>query len=463
MQVTETSSEGLRREFSVVVPKEDIQGRMNTRLTEVGASVNVPGFRPGKVPLAVLKQRYGDAVRGEILEQTIQDTIQKTVEEKDLRPAMEPKIDLVTFEDGVDLEYKLTVEVIPEIAPIDFGTIELEKLTADIPDEDVEQSLVRLSEQQKTFAAEEGRAAASGDQVVMNFVGKIDGEAFDGGSADGMELELGSGRFIPGFEDQLIGAKAGDKKEVNVTFPVDYQAENLKGKAAVFDVEVTEVRIPAAVEINDEFAASLGAENLDALKTMVRDQIGNEYTQVSRGRLKRDLLDQLAEKADFDVPPGLLDAEFEGIWKQLEEAKEKDQLDEDDKGKSDDELRERYREIAARRIRLGLLLSEIGRANNLTVSQDDLNRAMAQQAQRFPGQEAMVMQYYQSNPQAMQELQAPIFEEKIIDYILELAKVTERSVTTEELLADPEQDGGAEKKGKAKKAKKKKAAKAKGK
>ena len=461
MQVTETSSEGLRREFSVVVPKEDIQGRMNTRLTEVGASVNVPGFRPGKVPLAVLKQRYGDAVRGEILEQTIQDTIQKTVEEKDLRPAMEPKIDLVTFEDGVDLEYKLTVEVIPEIAPIDFGTIELEKLTADIPDEDVEPSLVRLSEQQKTFAAEEGRAAASGDQVVMNFVGKIDGEAFDGGSADGMELELGSGRFIPGFEDQLIGAKAGDKKEVNVTFPVDYQAENLKGKAAVFDVEVTEVRIPAAVEINDEFAASLGAENLDALKTMVRDQIGNEYTQVSRGRLKRDLLDQLAEKADFDVPPGLLDAEFEGIWKQLEEAKEKDQLDEDDKGKSDDELRERYREIAARRIRLGLLLSEIGRANNLTVSQDDLNRAMAQQAQRFPGQEAMVMQYYQSNPQAMQELQAPIFEEKIIDYILELAKVTERSVTTEELLADPEQDGGAEKKGKAKKAKKKKAAKGK--
>lgn len=461
MQVTETSSEGLRREFSVVVPKEDIQGRMNTRLTEVGASVNVPGFRPGKVPLAVLKQRYGDAVRGEILEQTIQDTIQKTMEEKDLRPAMEPKIDLVTFEDGVDLEYKLTVEVIPEIAPIDFGTIELEKLTADIPDEDVEQSLVRLSEQQKTFAAEEGRAAASGDQVVMNFVGKIDGEAFDGGSADGMELELGSGRFIPGFEDQLIGAKAGDKKEVNVTFPVDYQAENLKGKAAVFDVEVTEVRIPAAVEINDEFAASLGAENLDALKTMVRDQIGNEYTQVSRGRLKRDLLDQLAEKAEFDVPPGLLDAEFEGIWKQLEEAKEKDQLDEDDKGKSDDELRERYREIAARRIRLGLLLSEIGRANNLTVSQDDLNRAMAQQAQRFPGQEAMVMQYYQSNPQAMQELQAPIFEEKIIDYILELAKVTERSVTTEELLADPEQDGGAEKKGKAKKAKKKKAAKGK--
>lgn len=458
MQVTETSSEGLRREYSVVVPKDDIDGRMNARLVEVGASVSVPGFRPGKVPMPVLKQRYGQAVRGEILEQTIQDTIQQALEEKDIRPAMEPKIDLVTFEEGVDLEYKLTVEVIPEIDPIDFGSIELERLTADIPDDDVDQSIQRLAEQQKTFAAEDGRAAENGDQVVMNFVGRIDGEAFDGGSADGMELELGSGRFIPGFEDQLVGAKAGDKKEVNVTFPDDYQAENLKSKAAVFDVEVTEVRSPAAVEINEEFATSMGAENLDALKTMVRDQIGGEYTQVSRGRLKRDLLDQLSDKADFEVPPTMLQEEFDNIWKQLEEAKENDRLDEDDKGKSDDELRERYEEIAARRIRLGLLLSEIGRANNLTVSQDDLNRAMAEQAQRFPGQEAMVMQYYQENPQAMQELQAPIFEEKIIDYILELAKVTDRKVTTEELLADPE-EGGSEKKAKTKKAKKKKAAK----
>ena len=463
MQVTETSNEGLRREFSIVVPKEDIDGRMNARLVEVGGTVSVPGFRPGKVPMPVLKQRYGQAVRGEILEQTIQDTIQRAMEEQDLRPAMEPKIDLVTFEDGVDLEYKLTVEVIPEIAPIDFGTIELERLSVEIPDEDVDQSIERLAEQQKTFAVEEGRAAASGDQVVMNFVGKIDGEAFDGGSADGMELELGSGRFIPGFEDQLIGTKAGDKKEVNVTFPDDYQAENLKSKSAAFDVEITEVKTPAAVEINEEFATSMGAENLDGLKTMVREQIGNEYTQVSRGRLKRDLLDQLSEQADFDVPPTMLDEEFDSIWKQLEEAKENDKLDEDDKGKSDDELRERYREIAARRIRLGLLLSEIGRVNNLTVSQDDLNRAMAEQAQRFPGQEAMVMQYYQENPQAMQEMQAPIFEEKIIDYILELAKVTDKKVSTEELLADPEGEATADKKGKTKKAKKKKAAKGKAK
>jgi trigger factor len=247
------------------------------------------------------------------------------------------------------------------------------------------------------------------------------------------------------------------KKTVNVTFPDDYQAENLKSKSAVFDVKVTEVRAPAAVEINEDFATAMGAENLVALKATVREQISGEYTQVSRGKLKRGLLDQLSKNADFEVPPSMLQEEFNNIWKQLEEAKENDRLDADDKGKSDNELRERYQEIAARRIRLGLLLSEIGRANNLTVSQEDLNRAMAEQAQRFPGQEAMVMQYYQENPQAMQELQAPIFEEKIIDYILELANVTDRMVTTEELLADPEDGVESETKAKAKKAKKKKA------
>ena len=468
MQVTETSNEGLRREYTIVVPKDDIEGRMVKRLTEVGQTVNVPGFRPGKVPVAILKKRYGEAVRGEILEKTIQDTIQRAIADNELRPAMEPKIDLVTFEDGVDLEYKMTVDILPDIAPVDFGAIELERLVADVSDDEIAQAIGRISDQQKQFSAEEGRAAADGDQVVINFIGRIDGDAFDGGTADGLELELGSGRFIPGFEEQLIGAKAGDKRDVNVSFPDDYPAENLKGKAAAFDVEVTEVRAPGAAEINDEFAKSVGAENLDALKTMIRDQIASEYDQVSKGRLKRALLDVLADQADFDVPQGLLDGDFENIWKQVEEAKEKDHLDEDDKGKSDDELRERYREIAARRIRLGLLLSETGRQNDLTVSQEDLNRAMAEQARRFPGQEAQVMQFYQQNPQAMQELQAPIFEDKVVEYITELAKVTERKVSTEELLADPDADqdgddaaaGGAKK---AKKAKEKKAAKGKSK
>lgn len=465
MQVTETSEEGLRREFTIVVPKEDIETRLVARLNEVGQTVNVPGFRPGKIPVAVLKQRFGQSVRGEILEQTIQDTIQRAIADNDIRPAMEPKIDLVTFEDGADLEYKMTVDVIPAIEPIDFGSIELERLVVAVPDDDVEQAVGRLADQQKTFAADPKRKAESGDQVLMNFAGRIDGELFDGGAAEGMELELGSGRFIPGFEEQLIGWKAGDKKDVTVTFPEDYPAENLKGKEAVFDVEITEVRAPAAMEINEEFATSVGAESLDALKATIREQIASEYDQISKGRLKRALLDELSDRVDFEVPPGLLDEEFDSIWKQFEEAKEKGEVDEDDKDKTDDELRERYREIAARRIRLGLVLSETGRENNLTVSQEDLNRAMAEQAQRFPGQEAQVMQFYQQNPQAMQELQAPIFEEKIVDYMLELAKVSERSVTTEELLAEPDEAAadGAKKAKKTKKAKKKKSAKGKAK
>jgi trigger factor len=452
MQVTETSNEGLRREFTIVVPKDDIEIRLVARLTEVGQSVNVPGFRPGKVPVSILRKRYGEAVRGEILEQTIQDTIQRAIADNELRPAMEPQIDLVTFEDGADLEYKMTVDVIPDIEQPDFGKLELERLVVAVPNDDVDQAIQRIADQQKNFVAEEGRAAAEGDQVLMDFVGKIDGEAFDGGSAEGMELELGSGRFIPGFEDQLIGVKAGESRAVNVDFPEDYPAETLAGKAAVFDVDVKEVQTAAPAVIDDEFAKSMGADSLDALKGMIRDQIGSEYEQISKGRLKRVLLDKLADMSDFEVPPGLLDGDFEGIWKQVEEAKEKDQLDEDDKGLSDDELRDRYRDIAMRRVRLGLLLSEIGRQNELTVNQDDLNRAMAEQARRFPGQEAQVMQFYQQNPQAMQELQAPIFEEKVVDYIIELAKVTERSVTSEELLADP--DGGDDAASGAKKAKK---------
>ncbi|MEK9645606.1 MAG: trigger factor [Alphaproteobacteria bacterium] len=456
MQVTETNNEGLRREFTIIVPQDDIETRVVARLTEVGQSVNVPGFRPGKVPVSILRKRYGEAVRGEVLQQTIQDTVQRAIADNELRPALEPQIELVTFEDGADLEYTMTVDVIPKIDLPDFGKLELERLVVAVPDSDVDQAIQRIADQQKNFAAEQGRAAAKGDQVLMDFLGKIDGEAFDGGSAEGMELELGSGRFIPGFEDQLIGVKAGETRTVNVEFPEDYPSEILAGKAAVFDVDVTEVRTAAPAIIDDEFAKSMGADSLDALKVMIRDQIGSEYEQISKGRLKRLLLDKLADMSDFEVPLGLLDVDFEAIWKQVEEAKEKEQLDEDDKGLSDDELRDRYRNIAMRRIRLGLLLSEIGGQNELSVNQEDLNRAMAEQARRFPGQEGQVMQFYQQNPQAMQELQAPILEDKVVDYIIELAKVTDRSVTSSELLSDSG-GGGDEASGakKAKKAKKK--------
>ena len=440
MQVTETTNEGLRLEFTVVVPKTDVESRMTVRLNEVGTSVNVPGFRPGKVPLSVLKQRFGQAVRGEVLEQTVQATVQATIEERDLRPALEPKIDLVTFEDGADLEYKLTVEIIPEIELPNFAAIKLERFIADVPDEEVDRSIERIAEQQKSFAIEDGRKAVEGDQILMNFIGRIDGEAFDGGTAEGMEIVIGSGQFIPGFEEQLTGMVAGDSKEIPLTFPDDYPAENLKSKEAVFEVDVKEIRAPAKVPIDDDFAKTMGAEDIEGFKAMVRDQIGSEYVQISRTRLKRALLDELSKRVDFDVPPGLLEGEFTNIWKQLEEAKERDQMDEDDKGKSDEELEVRYREIATRRIRLGLLLAEIGKVNELTVNQDDLNKVMGEQAQRFPGQEAQVMKYYQENPQAMQELQAPILEDKVVDYILELAQITEETVSVDELLSDPKEE-----------------------
>lgn len=458
MQVTETTNEGLRLEFTVIVPKTDVESRMTERLNEVGANVNVPGFRPGKVPLSVLRQRFGQAVRGEVLEQTVQTTVQATLEERELRPALEPKIDLVTFEDGSDLEYKLTVEIIPEIELPDFATIKLERFVADVPDDEVDRSIERVADQQKSFAVEDGRKAEEGDQVLMDFIGRIEDEAFDGGTAEGMELVIGSGQFIPGFEEQLTGAVAGDSKEIPLIFPDDYPAENLKSKEAVFQVEVKEIRAPATVPIDDEFAKTMGAEDIDGLKAMVRDQIGSEYVQISRTRLKRALLDELSERVNFDVPPGLLDGEFQNIWKQLEEAKERDQMDEDDKGKSDEELETRYRDIAARRIRLGLLLAEIGKVNELTVNQEDLNKVMAEQAQRFPGQEAQVMKYYQENPQAMQELQAPILEDKVVDYILELAQVTDQTVSVDTLLSNPE-DETVGPNAKTKKAKKKRSVK----
>jgi trigger factor len=424
MQVTETSAQGLRREYDIVVPAGDIEDKLVGRLTEIGQSVTVPGFRPGKVPIGILKKRYGDSVRGEILEQAIQDATESALSENELRPALQPKIEIVTFEDGADLEYKLQVEVLPEIPPVEFSSIELERLVADVADSEIEAALSRLAEQRKTFVPVEApRAAVIGDQVV----------------------ELGSGQFLPGFEDQLVGAEPGAKVEVKLDFPDDYPAEHLKGKNAVFDVDLKEVRETAAVAIDDDFAQSMGVDDLDALKGAVREQIEREYGQASRARLKRTLMDRLAEIHEFELPPGMVEHEFDAIWQQVKDAIEQDKLDEDDKGMSEDELRERYQPIADRRVRLGLLLSEVGRTNNITVSQDDLNRAMVEQARNFPGQESRIFEYYQNNPEAMQELQAPIFEDKVVDFIVEMAKVTDRKVAIEELMADPDDDANAAK------------------
>ena len=441
MQVTETSTEGLKREYNIVVPASDIEDKLVGRLTEIGQSITVPGFRPGKVPIGILKKRYGDSVKGEILEQAIQDATESALTENELRPALQPKIEIVTFEDGADLEYKLEVEVLPEIEPVDFSSMELERLVADVADSEIDAALERLAEQRKTFeAVETPRPAVVGDQVVIDFTGRVDGETFDGGTANDFVLELGSGQFLPGFEDQLVGASPGAKIEVKLDFPEDYPAENLRGKNAVFDVDLKEVREPAALAIDNDMAQSMGVDDLEALRGAIREQIEGEYSQASRSRLKRTLLDRLADVHDFELPPGMVEQEFDAIWQQVKDAMEKDRLDEDDKGKSEDELRERYQPIADRRVKLGLLLSEVGRSNNISVNQDDLNRSMVEQARGFPGQESRIFEYYQNNPEAMQELQAPIFEDKVVDFIVEMATVTDRKVTIEELMADPDDE-----------------------
>ncbi|MBT5458513.1 MAG: trigger factor [Rhodospirillaceae bacterium] len=441
MEVNGTSAEGLKREFSVVVPANDIESTMVDRLTEIGNSVTIPGFRPGKVPIALLKKRYGDAVKGEVLQQTIQDSWQKALTDKGLRPAAEPKVEIVTFEDGVDLEYKLAVELMPEIKPIDFSTIELERRVAKVSESELDKTLERLAESRRNFEASDGRAAEHGDQIVVDFVGKIDGEEFPGGTVADFELEIGSDAFLPGFEEPLTGTKGGEQKEVKIQVADDHPNDQLKGKEVVFDVSVKEVREPKPVAIDDELAKANGLDDLEALKNAVREEMDREYVQLSRAHLKKTLLDKLSDAHSFELPEGIVDAEFDGIWKQVLDAKERDALDEDDKDKSEDDLKANYRGIAERRVRLGLLLSEVGQTNNITVTQDDLNRAMHREASRFPGQEARVLEYFQKDQNAMQELQAPIFEEKVVDFVIEMASVTDQEVTVEELMRDPDEAG----------------------
>ena len=426
MQVTQISAEGLKREYRISVPAADIEDKLVARLTEVGREVRVPGFRAGKVPLAILRQRFGDAVKGEILQSAIADATASTIDGEGIRPAMQPDIDDLKFEDGKDLEYTLALELMPEIEPPDFAAIELERLVAEADESEVEATLARLAEQHRHFSpAAEGAKAGDGDEVKIDFEGSIDGAPFEGGAAEDFVLRLGSGQFVPGFEEQLLGVAAGEEKTVAIDFPEDYPNDALKGRNASFAVAVKEVRTPDEKAIDDHLAKHLGLDDLDALKTAIRGQIEDEYARISRARLKRGLLDLLAEGHEFELPPGMVSREFDTIWAEVSEAREKDNLDEDDKALSEDDLRARYREIAERRVRLALLLSEIGRANNIRVSEDELTRAMSEQARMFPRQEAEIFRYYRENPDAMQSLQGPILEDKVVDFIIEMAQVTE--------------------------------------
>lgn len=444
MQITETNTEGLKHEFKVVVAAADIQQQVEQRLAELGRTARLPGFRPGRVPLSLLRKRYGPSLLGEAVQRVINDSLNTTMRERNLRPALQPKVEIQSFKEGQDLEYNLAVEVFPEIKPMNFAELKLERLHAEIPETEIQEGLGRIAQQQRKSEPVE-RAAEKSDIVIIDFTGSIDGKEFSGGSAKGYSLELGAGRFIPGFEDQLIGARAGDERSVAVTFPADYGAADLAGKAAQFAVSVREVRALAPQPIDDSLAEAVGFENLAELRDMVRDQIARNYEGMARLRLKRELLDRLAEHHRFPVPQSMVDIEFDAIWKQFEAEREqaKQAGDADaDEGKSDDEIKAEYRAIAERRVRLGLLLSEVGRNNNISVTPEELNRALSGEIQRFPGAERKVLEFYRKQPGAIDNLRAPIFENKVIDFIVELAEVTERTVPASELLKDEEEEAG---------------------
>ena len=434
MHITETNADGLKREFKIVVPAGQIEDRVESKLKELAQTVQMPGFRPGKVPLPMLRKKYRASLMGEVLESEINSATEKAITDTGLRPAMQPKIEISSFADGKDLEFTVAMESLPEVEPVDFATIALDRPKVEIADAEIDTALSRIAERnEKSEPMPAEHKAETGDIAVINFVGKRNGEAFAGGSAENHSLKLGSGSFIPGFEEQLVGLAAGDEKTVPLTFPEQYHSAELAGQPVEFDVKVNEVRRAVPASIDDELAKTLGLDDLSALRTAVREQIEREYGSLSRTIIKRRLLDALASAHDFAVPQGMVDMEFDHIWKQIEEDKKNGRLDADDVGKDDDALKTEYRAIAERRVRLGLLLSEVGRRNSITVTQQDLNRAVVDEARRYPGQEGMVFQYYQKNPDAMEALKAPIYEEKVVDFVLELAKTTDVPVTPEEL------------------------------
>jgi len=443
MQITETNTEGLRREFKVVVAATDIEQRMATRLNEIGRTVRLPGFRPGKVPMKVLKSRYGQAVMGEVIERAVSDSSNEALRSRNLRPALQPKVEIVAFNEGTDLEYMLAVEVLPEIEPMDFASLELERLRPEVPEADVQKALERIARQQRKSEPAD-RAAEKGDAVVIDFKGTTDGKEFPGGTAQGYTLELGSGSFIPGFEDQILGTKAGETRTVAVTFPENYGAAELAGKAASFEVAVKEVRGFTDQPIDDSLAKAVGMEKLEELRQAVTEQIERDYEDIARQRLKRALLDKLAERHEFPVPAGMVDIEFNAIWQQFEQERERQKKagePESDEPFNEEEIKAEYRAIAERRVRLGLLLAEVGRRHNINVTPEEINRALTEQARRFPGQERRVIEYYRHNPEAIDQIRAPMFEDKVIDFILEQAKLSERRVPVSELLKDEDEEG----------------------
>ncbi len=433
MQVTETLNEGLKRGYQITIPAQDLDAKVNEKLAEAAPEIQMKGFRKGKVPMALLKKQFGQRLLGEAMQETIDAAMSSHFDETGDRPALQPEVKMVgdDWKEGDDVEVEMSYEALPEVPDVDFGSIEIEKLVAEPADSEVEDALKSLAESAQNFEDREaGAEAQEGDQVVIDFKGSVDGEEFEGGAAEDYPLVLGSNSFIPGFEEQLVGVKVGDEKEVTVSFPEDYGAAHLAGKDAVFACKVKAVKAPSPAPIDDELAKRYGAEDLEGLKGQISERLAAEYGQASRAVMKRKLLDALDEKVDFDLPPSLVDAEAKQIAHQLWHDAHPDVEGHDHPEVEPDE---EHRKLADRRVRLGLLLAELGRKHEIEVTDAEMTQAVMNRARQFPGQERQFFEFVQQNPQMRQQIQAPLFEDKVVDYIFELATVTEKTVSKDEL------------------------------
>jgi trigger factor len=446
MEVTETSTAGLKREYRVVVPATDLEAKVNARLDDLKGRVQLRGFRPGKVPVAHLKRLYGKSAMAEVIEAAVREANTKIVSDHGFKLATEPRVVLPPEEGAVegiiagkaDLAYTVEMEIVPPITLADFKAIKLERLTAPVEEAEIDQAVQTFAEQSRPYLDKGDAPAENGDRVVTSFVGMVDGAAFDGGSGDDVGVTLGAGQFIPGFEAQLLGVKAGESRTVNVKFPENYRAAGIAGKDAVFSVTAKKIEAPGSVTLDDDFAKTLGLESLAKLRDAVRERIEREHAGASRQKIKRALLDQLDAKHKFEPPPTLVEEEFKNVWSTIENDLKQQGRTFADEGTTEEKAREEYRAIAERRVRLGLVLAEIGEKNNIKVTDEQLSQAVVAQARMAPGQEQQVWDYYRNNPAALAALRAPLFEDKVIDFLLELGQVTEKPVSRDELFKEDE-------------------------
>jgi trigger factor len=447
MNVTETTAEGLRRQLKVVIGAEELEKRLSARLDELKGRARIKGFRPGHVPKEHLRKVYGRSVMAEVVQQAVAETSREALSQREERPAFQPTVGLPEdeaeidkiFAGASDLAYTLSFEVLPKFELMDFSKVALEKPVAEVTEADIDQSIDRVRASKLRYPPKDG-AAETGDRLIIDFTGSIDGKPFEGGSTEDAPIVLGGGNFIPGFEEGLAGVRAGEEREIEATFPETYPEASLAGKTAHFAVKVKEVGAPETPPLDEEFAKGLGLESIEKLREMIKQRLEQDRASASRLKLKRALLDALNKGHDFELPPTLVDNEFQAIWQQITADLERSKRSFEDEGTTEEKARQDYREIAERRVRLGLILSEVGTRSQITITDEEVSRALLERVRQFPGQERKVYDHYRNNPQLLAELRAPIFEDKAVDYVLELAKVTEMKVSPEELYADPDAD-----------------------